>query len=215
VARRGRAGWRGADLEQHGQSVRRPGAEAEVLQAFNQALSMSRTIGNRQAEALTLNNTGRLYRDLGQQQTAMDYYNQALPIWRETGNRIGRGWLSTISAGPMPTWSAAKGTGIQRAGVADLARDWDPARRSDDAEQHGPGLFQPGRNSKALEYDSEALHIWHEVEDRRGEALAMMTIGWHTRRGKSQKRRWRANWRLCLWRRPRAIRRFKAELKPR
>ena len=35
-----------------------------------------------------------------------------------------------------------------------------------------------GETVKALEYDTDALPIWHEVEDRRGEALAMMTIGW-------------------------------------
>jgi CHAT domain-containing protein len=35
-----------------------------------------------------------------------------------------------------------------------------------------------GEADKALQLDNQALPIWREVEDRRGEALAMMTIGW-------------------------------------
>jgi len=66
------------------------------------------------------------------------------------GDTKGYEWnLSDLENSPVAfhgTRDVYKRQGIQRAGVADLARDWDPARRSDDAEQHGPGLFQPGRN---------------------------------------------------------------------
>jgi tetratricopeptide (TPR) repeat protein len=35
-----------------------------------------------------------------------------------------------------------------------------------------------GEADKALDFDIRALAIWREVKDRRGEALALMTIGW-------------------------------------
>ncbi len=66
----------------------RPEAESASKPTTRRSRHLAR-IGNRQGEALTLEDIGCLYRDLSQHQTALDYYNQALPIWREVGNRSG------------------------------------------------------------------------------------------------------------------------------
>ncbi|MEG4268559.1 tetratricopeptide repeat protein, partial [Microcoleus sp. Pol12A4] len=46
-------------------------------------------MGNRSGEALTLNNIGNIYSDLGEKQKALEYYSQSLPLSRATGNRYG------------------------------------------------------------------------------------------------------------------------------
>ena len=85
----GEHGGEALTLNNMGQDLCRSGQEAEVaggLQPGAVDLARGRQPPGRGS---TLNNIGRLYRDLGQQQTALDYYNQALPIWREVGNRSG------------------------------------------------------------------------------------------------------------------------------
>ena len=46
-------------------------------------------MGNRNGEALALNDIGRAYADMGNRKRRWSIYDQALPIWRETGNRRG------------------------------------------------------------------------------------------------------------------------------
>ncbi|MGH9879786.1 MAG: tetratricopeptide repeat protein, partial [Pyrinomonadaceae bacterium] len=53
------------------------------------ALPIQRAVGDREGEATTLNNIGRVYWSLGEKQKAREYYNQALPIWRAVGGRGG------------------------------------------------------------------------------------------------------------------------------
>ncbi|MEG4489949.1 CHAT domain-containing tetratricopeptide repeat protein, partial [Microcoleus sp. D3_18_C4] len=55
----------------------------------SQSLPLSRAVGNRSGEALTLNNIGNIYSDLGEKQKALEYYSQSLPLSRATGNRYG------------------------------------------------------------------------------------------------------------------------------
>ncbi len=49
---------------------------------------MSRAVGDRAQEAVTLNNIGRVYDALGEKQKALDYYNQSLPLSRAVGDRV-------------------------------------------------------------------------------------------------------------------------------
>ena len=50
---------------------------------FNHALQIWRKVGNRNGEALALNDIGRAYGDLRHPQKALELFNQALPLWRE------------------------------------------------------------------------------------------------------------------------------------
>jgi len=68
---------------------------------------------------------------------------------------------------------------------------------------------------KALDFDSQALALWREVEDRHGEALALMTIGWAYSGRKEDEKALASELGRCLWRRQRAIRRYRAPSKPR
>ena len=63
----------------------------QALQSWQQALTISREIGDRQGEGNALGNLGNAYYSLGQYQQASDYYQQALTIAREIGDRQGEG----------------------------------------------------------------------------------------------------------------------------
>ena len=61
----------------------------EALKYYNQALPITRSVGDRDGEAATLNNIGLVYNNISQPQEALKYFNQALPIRRAVGNRAG------------------------------------------------------------------------------------------------------------------------------
>ncbi|MGB8343707.1 MAG: CHAT domain-containing protein [Ktedonobacteraceae bacterium] len=63
----------------------------EALRLYEQALVLSREVGDRAGEGTTLNNLGRVYDDIGQKAKALDYYEQALVLLREVGDRAGEG----------------------------------------------------------------------------------------------------------------------------
>jgi tetratricopeptide (TPR) repeat protein len=46
-------------------------------------------VGDRGGEAVTLNNIGRVYSQLGEKQKALEYYSQSLPLRRAVGDRAG------------------------------------------------------------------------------------------------------------------------------
>ncbi len=63
----------------------------EALSYYEQALVISREVGDRCGEGKTLNNLGGVYDALGKKQEALAYYEQALVISREVGDRGGEG----------------------------------------------------------------------------------------------------------------------------
>ena len=65
------------------------GEPQRALEYYGQALPITREVGDRAGEAITLNNIGAVYRGLGEPQRALEYYGQALPIMREVGDRAG------------------------------------------------------------------------------------------------------------------------------
>ena len=58
----------------------------KALEYYNQALPLRRVVGDRENEALTLNNIGRVYEALGEKQKALDYFNQARLVKSSMGN---------------------------------------------------------------------------------------------------------------------------------
>ncbi len=59
------------------------GRQQKALDYFNQALSLSRQLGDQGGEAIILNNIGAVYNDLGEKHKALDYFNQALSLARQ------------------------------------------------------------------------------------------------------------------------------------
>ncbi len=67
------------------------GQKPEALQYYEQALVITREVGDRGGEGTTLHNLGGVYDDLGQKPDALHYYEQALAIFGEVGDRGGEG----------------------------------------------------------------------------------------------------------------------------
>ncbi|MEA5519433.1 CHAT domain-containing tetratricopeptide repeat protein, partial [Limnoraphis robusta] len=59
------------------------------LEFYNQSLPLTRQVGDKAGEAVTLNNIGLVYYALGDSQTALDFYNQSLPLTRQVGDKAG------------------------------------------------------------------------------------------------------------------------------
>nr|BFE72565.1 hypothetical protein GCM10020092_058660 [Actinoplanes digitatis] len=65
------------------------GDRQRALDYYQQALPITREVGDRASEATTLNNIGSVHSRLGDRQQALTYYQQALPIRQEVGDRAG------------------------------------------------------------------------------------------------------------------------------
>ena len=59
----------------------------QALDGYQQALTKARSLQDKVGEAVTLNNIGRVYSNIGQPAKALDYYQQALPIYRKVGDK--------------------------------------------------------------------------------------------------------------------------------
>ncbi len=67
---------------------------ARAIEYYEQALQISREIGDRRGEGNRLGNLGLAYSGLGEVARAIEYYEQALQIARETGDRRGEAFAS-------------------------------------------------------------------------------------------------------------------------
>ncbi|MCY7324028.1 MAG: tetratricopeptide repeat protein, partial [Phormidesmis sp. CAN_BIN36] len=67
------------------------GQYPQALEQYQQALAITREIGDRAVEGSTLVNIGSVYRSQGQYPQALEQFQQALVITREIGDRAGEG----------------------------------------------------------------------------------------------------------------------------
>lgn len=80
-------GGKAQSLTNAGIMYRIVGDKKRALEYFSEALKLSREIGDKAAQASTLNALGNIYDSSGNQQEALSYYNQALIASREVGSR--------------------------------------------------------------------------------------------------------------------------------
>ena len=74
-----------ADLLARGYAAHDTGLYKEALNFYNQALVISREVGDRAGEGTALNNIGAVYHGQGQYDQALEYYQAALLIARDLG----------------------------------------------------------------------------------------------------------------------------------
>ena len=67
------------------------GEPKKAIEYYEQALKISREIGDRRGEGNDLGNLGIAYSDLGEPRKAIEYYEQALKIAKEIGDRQNEG----------------------------------------------------------------------------------------------------------------------------
>ena len=75
--------------QQNSTPYRALGEPQRALEYYGQSLPITREVGDRAGETVTLTSIGLVYDGLGERQRALEYFGQALPILREVGNRAG------------------------------------------------------------------------------------------------------------------------------
>jgi CHAT domain-containing protein len=144
---------------------------------YEEALLLWRTIGDRFAEAQTLNSLGFLV-SLAGPMKALEYFNQALAIRQEIKDRNGEGeTLNNIAA--MHSALGKKEQALEYYNRA-LPLRRASGDRTGEAETLGNiGLmyFSLGDPQKAIEHYNQAVPLWRAAGNRAGEVNALISLG--------------------------------------
>jgi len=145
---------------------------------FNQALQIWHQVGNRNGEALALNDIGRAYGDLRHPQKALELFNHALPIWREAGNRRGEA-LTLNNMGRVYSDLGQEQQALDHFNQAlPIWREvGNHHGEASTLNAMGRVYSDMGQEQKALELFNQALPYWREAADRNGEALTLDNLG--------------------------------------
>ncbi|WP_445251512.1 CHAT domain-containing protein [Microcoleus sp. Pol14C6] len=148
-----------------------------AISKYEQALKLYRSAGDRDGEAVSLNNIGSVYSALGEKQKALEYYSQSLTLYRAVGDR--RGEATTL--GNIGTVYSYLGE-IQKAieyysQSLTLYRAVGDGGEAVTLNNMGSLYSDLGENQKALEYYSQSLALKRAVGDRGGEAVTLSNIG--------------------------------------
>ncbi|MDW5550956.1 tetratricopeptide repeat protein [Methanosarcina sp.] len=150
----------------------------KAIEYYEQALKISREIGDRRGEGADLGNLGLAYSDLGEPRKAIEYYEQALKISREIGDRRGEG----ADLGNLG--SAYSHLGEPRKAIEYYEQALKISREIGDRRNEGTWLgnlglaySHLGEPRKAIEYYEQALKISREIGDRRNEGTWLGNLG--------------------------------------
>jgi CHAT domain-containing protein/Tfp pilus assembly protein PilF len=150
----------------------------QAIQKWQEARLLYRAVGDRGGEAITLNNIGLVYDDLGEKQKALDYYNQALPIYRAVGDRRGEATtLNNIGLVYNALGEKQKALDFYNQALPILRAVGDRRVEATTLNNIGAVYNALGEKQKALDYYNQALPIRRAVGDRGGEAITLNNIG--------------------------------------
>jgi CHAT domain-containing protein/Tfp pilus assembly protein PilF len=152
-------------------------SQRRAIGKFQEAISLSRPLDDRQTEAYSLNQIGLIYGDLGEYQKALDSYAQARAIFNLLGDR--RNQADVINNigyiyGALGEYKKAIDFTEQALGAHRALGDSynEPIFLSN----IGANYAKLGDCQKALEYHLKALDIRRARNDRRGQAITLNNI---------------------------------------
>lgn len=154
------------------------GDTRKAIEYYEQALKISREIGDRRGEGVDLGNLGNAYHRLGETRKSIEYYEQALKIARETEDRGGE----STNLGNLG--NAYSDMGETRIAIEYYKQALEIAREMKDRREEerrlgslGLAYSDLGEQRKAIEYHKQALKISREIGDRQGECADLGNIG--------------------------------------
>ncbi|MBN3897823.1 MAG: CHAT domain-containing protein, partial [Nostoc sp. NOS(2021)] len=154
------------------------GQKQKALDFYNQALLLSRAVGDRTGEARTLNNIGGVYDALGEKQKGLDFYNQALPLWRVVGDRSGEAViLNNIGLVYKNLGQKQKALDFYNQALPLSRAVGDRSGEAATLNNIGAVYGNLGQTQKALDFYNQALPLLRAVGDRSGEAVTLNNIG--------------------------------------
>jgi tetratricopeptide (TPR) repeat protein len=174
AARRGE----GQDLGNLGNAYANLGEPRRAIEYHEQALVISREIGDRRGEGADLGNLGSAYYALGDARRGIEFYEQQLVISREIGDRQGEG----AALGNLGVPYAALGDARRAIEYHEQALVIDREignRQGESADLGNLGnIYRDlGEPRRAIGYHEQALVIDREIGDRRGEGQDLGNLG--------------------------------------
>jgi serine/threonine protein kinase/tetratricopeptide (TPR) repeat protein len=154
------------------------GRRDERSRHVEEALALSREIGDRQGEADATGHLGHVFESLGRFAEASEHYERNLALSREIGDRQGEA-NSTGNLGHV-FWSLGRYTEAQERFERYLALSLELGSRRGEAIATGSlGLvfWSLGRFAEAREHLERYIALSREIGDRQGEAVATGNLG--------------------------------------
>jgi tetratricopeptide (TPR) repeat protein len=157
----------------------------KALEVCQKSLELSLIIGDRQAEAITLNNMGKIYYDKGDYTGAGGCWLKTLDIQRQIGDKKGEATtLNNLSA-------LETARGDHSSALRYLEQSLNIAQQTNERQNEGRALnnigkiySDKGEYDSALHYLERSLNIREQVGDRMGEAVTLNNIsGLYSTRG--------------------------------
>ncbi|MGL5065867.1 MAG: tetratricopeptide repeat protein [Microcoleus sp.] len=153
-------------------------ALTSAIAKYEEALKLYRSAGNRAKEAVTLNNIGLAYNNLGEKQKALDYYNQSLPLSRAAGDR-------SVEAVTLNNIGLAYDNLGEKQKALEYYNQSLPLSRAvgnrpvEALTLNNIGLVYDnlGEKQKALNYYNQSLTLSRAIGDRSVEAISLNNIG--------------------------------------
>ncbi|MEG4167321.1 MULTISPECIES: tetratricopeptide repeat protein [unclassified Microcoleus] len=150
----------------------------KAIAKWEEALKLYREAGDRNKEAVTLNNIGLVYSALGEKQKALEYYNQSLPLSRAVGDRSMEAvTLTSIGLAYSDLGEKQKALEYYSQSLPLNRATGDRTREAITLNNIGNVYSALGEKQKALEYYNQSLPLSRAVGDARGEAITLNNIG--------------------------------------
>jgi tetratricopeptide (TPR) repeat protein len=174
----GSIGTHGVVLGNLGLAYSDLGQVEKAIEYYEQALVISRGIGDRCGEGNHLGNLGLAYSDLGQVEKAIEYYEQALVISRGIGDRRGEGnHLGNLGLAYSNLGQVEKAIEYYEQALVISRGIGDRRGEGTGLGNLGSAYYHLGQVEKAIEYYEQALVISREIGDRRGEGNRLGNLG--------------------------------------
>ncbi len=144
---------------------------------YEQALPISREVGDRAGEGTTLSNLAGVYRAIGQPKEALRLYEQALPIIREVGDRAGEGaTLNNLALVYRAIGQPKEALRLYEQALPIRREVGDRAGEGATLNNLALVYSSIGQPKEALRLYEQALPIRREVGDRAGEGATLYNL---------------------------------------
>jgi tetratricopeptide (TPR) repeat protein len=173
-----RNAYRAKLLDDAGRVYKASGNLEDALALHQQALAISREIGDRRGEGVTLNNISQIYHDRGDYATALKYLEQSLSISREIDDKAGEGArLNNLAATAYAKGDYATALKYLEQSLAICKEIDHKAGEGRTLSNIGVLHHTKGDYAKALPLYEQSLAICHEIDDKAQEALTSWNMG--------------------------------------
>ncbi|OKH28630.1 hypothetical protein NIES2101_43620, partial [Calothrix sp. HK-06] len=141
------------------------------IEKFFEALKLYQQIGDKNWQAITLNNIGNVYNSLGDKQQALKFYNQSLPLRIEVGDKAGQAiTLNNIGNVYNSLGDKQQALKFYNQSLPLSIEVGDKATRATTLNNIGAVYDSLGDKQQALKFYNQSLPLRIEVGDKAGQA---------------------------------------------